>query len=113
MALIYTEKQIDALVEKRKPRPADWQHRTRESEARPRRTVPRHQRRERREFRLILQRTRINGVYFPLFWRCSFGRRRRCFGCAATTAGHAHTKQIEDETPCDFTFISRRSAIRK
>ena len=104
MAGTHSDKEIAALVQERKPLPADWRNRTR---LRPKRG---HQERDlelngdgESEFRLILRQNRINPLDFPIILAVRVLGSNQVFRLRRYNGkSHEHTNHIEDVTFYDF-----------
>ena len=104
MAVIYTDNQIDALVQERKPLPANWQDRTRLK------TKRGHDEQHLdltgeagTGFRLIFRQNRINGLDFSVILAVLVPQSTQVFRLRRYNGrSHEHTNQIENETFYDF-----------
>ena len=114
MVVMHTDKQVDAFVEERKPLPANWQHRTRwRAKCGQDGRYPDVNGEKGTEFRLILRRTRVNGVDYSIILAVLVRRAAQVFRLRRYNGrSHEHTNEIENGTLCDFTFMSRRSCCR-
>ena len=111
MGVIYSDHEIDSLVQENKPVPADWRNRVR--------LRPKRGHNERyldlagvagSEFRLILRQSQINPLDFSVILAARVPRSNQIFRLRRYNGrSHEHTNHIEGMT---FTFISRRRDIR-
>ena len=104
MAVIYTDNQIDALIEERKPLPANWQDRTRLKAKRGHDEQHLDVTGEAGTgFRLILRQSRINGLDFSVILAVLVPQSTQVFRLRRYNGrSHEHTNQIENETFYDF-----------
>ncbi len=104
MAVIYTDSQIDALVEERKPLPANWQERTSLKAKRGHDEQHLDVTGEAGTgFRLVLRQSRINGLDFSVILAVLVPQSTQVFRLRRYNGrSHEHTNQIENETFYDF-----------
>ena len=104
MAGTYSDQEIAALIQERKPLPADWRARVR---LRPKRG---HEERDLEltgdrgsEFRMILRQNRINRLDFSLILAVRVPQSNQLFRLRRYNGkSHEHTNHIEDQTFYDF-----------
>lgn len=104
MAGTYSDSEIEALVQERKPLPADWRTRIR---LRPKRG---HKERDLdidgdagSTFRLILRQSRVNALDFSVILAVQAPQSNQLFRLRRYNGkSHEHTNQIEHETLYDF-----------
>ena len=104
MAGTYSDKEIAALVQERKPLPADWRNRVR---LRPKRG---HSERDlevtgdgESQFRLILRQNQVNPLDFSIILGVLPSQSNKLFRLRRHNGkSHEHTNHIEDETFYDF-----------
>jgi hypothetical protein len=104
MAATYSDQEIAALIQERKPLPADWRNRVR---LRPKRG---HEERDLEltgdgggEFRMILRQNRINRLDFSLILAVRVPQSNQLFRLRRYNGkSHEHTNHIEDQTFYDF-----------
>ena len=100
MAVIYTDNEIAALIQERKPLPANWRDRTRLKAKRG------HDEQNLditgeagTEFRLIFRQNRINGLDFSVILAVLVPQSTQVFRLRRYNGrSHEHTNQIENET---------------
>ena len=104
MAVRYTDDEIDALVEERKPLPADWRSRIRMKAKRSHDEQHVDFRGEAgTEFRLILRQSRVNRLDFSIVLAVRVEQSTRVFRLRRYNGkSHEHTNQIENEKFYDF-----------
>lgn len=104
MAVGYTDDEIDALIDERKPFPTDWQSRIRMKAKRGHDEQHVDFRGEAgTEFRLILRQSRVNRLDFSIVLAVLVQQSTRVFRLRRYNGkSHEHTNQIENEKFYDF-----------
>jgi len=104
MPIIYTDVEIDSLINERKPLPANWKNQT---QLQPKRGH--HERQvdlvgvDENKFRLILRKSEINPLDFSLILAIRVPQSNQLFRLRRYNGkSHEHTNHIEDETFYDF-----------
>ena len=104
MAVTYTDNQIDALIQERKPLPANWEDRTRLKAKRGHDEQHLDLTGEAGTgFRLIFRQNRINGLDFSVIVAVLVQQSTQVFRLRRYNGrSHEHTNQIENERFYDF-----------
>ena len=103
MAVTYSDQEIAALLQERKPLPADWRNRVR---LKPKRGHSEQQLDltgdANSEFRIILRRSDINRLDFSVILAVRVPGSNQWFRLRRCNGRHGHTNRIEKETFHDF-----------